>query len=243
MAALTENPYVKAIYNTFGAFWGNFSSGFAATIRYCFASDVDGHSPIYPCMFALPLVLLIFLRKTPAFRVIITCVAIWLAFVLLQLRFRHYPFMRNMIAHNSVFLATLLLSIHYAAQKLSERLRFSALLPAVSILFCAIMGLHFLRYMNDHVADSLYFNDTRLRFDLQAKMLTAIPGQAAVWTSDESFFPRYILNKKGINVSHCFNSRQTFFVLDRQVGEVPPVSLNSLTRVDSADQYLVYRKK
>ncbi len=242
LSALTDNEYVRVAHPSWPDFWNNFKSGFDATIRYCFASDVDGHSLIYPILFAAPMLLLPFLRGTRASLYIICGLTIWAVFLMLQMKFRHYPFMRNMIAHCSVSLAILMISIHFFSKKVFGKTRLSFIQHAAPLLFCLLSMVHFVRYMYGNLNGGLYFYDTVGRYNDQLRMIKGIPKGAAVWTSDESFFPRYLLLQAGTHACNCYNG-QRFFIVDKTLGEQPPILVSDLKCIDSANQYLVYHAK
>jgi hypothetical protein len=164
----------------------------------------------------------------------------WVVFLVLQLRLKHYPFMRNMTAHVSIILCSLLVSIHFVLLWIGSKIRVKALLPIGATVFCLAAGVHFARFMNGHVHDSLYFYDAKTGYDLPMEAIAKIPKASRVWCSDQSFYLEYLLRRRGSDASHCMDEAQEYFITDRNEG-LPPAPVD-IRPVDSFLQYLIYKK-
>lgn len=242
LSAFVDNPYVKVFDISWTEFWGGFQRDINSTIQYSFGGNVDAHSNLYTVLFYLPLFATPFLHRGRTGTVLSLNLIIWIVFALLQFKFRHYPFMRNMIAHVSIGLCALLLCMHVLLEWLQKKLRISFLLPVGAIAFCLIIGIHFVRFMGGHVHDSLYFYDAKMGYDLPMNTIQRIPLNADVWCSDQSFYLQYLLKRRGTDASHCMGEHQEYFITDRNEGVPPVPGAINILRVDSVLQYLIYRK-
>jgi hypothetical protein len=243
LANFTDNQYVKALDVPFSKFWEQFSERINATIQFSFGGDIDATNYLYTALFYAPFWITPLLVRKRAGFVLIANVCLWAAFLLLQLKFRHYPFMRNMMAHVGISFLALLLSLHFILQWVGQRVNLKLVLPVGTVLFCAVAATHFVRFMTHHVNDSLYFYDAKTGYDQPIATIAKIPVTDKVWCSDQSFYLQYLLECRGSNASHCMDAGQTYFITDRNEG-IPPVPVGIvITPVDSVLQYLVYRRK
>lgn len=239
MDAFTENPYVKMLDISLSDFWREYRGKHNSTIQYSFGGDVDAFNYVYTLLFYLPIAAIPLLIRGHFRFVVVFNVLLWLTFTLLQLKFRHYPFMRNMIAHVSFSLVALLLSLHFMLQWIGERIRFKWILPAGISLFCLAAALHFVRFMNGHVHDSLYMYEAKSGYELPMKTIKRIPKDAEVWCSDQSFYLQYLLQRRGTDAAHCLTGSQQFFITDRNEG-LPPTA--GIQPIDSVLQYVIYQR-
>jgi hypothetical protein len=81
--------------------------------------------------------------------------------------------------------------------------------------------------------------DAKSGYELPIQTIQRIPQNAAVWCSDQSFYLQYLLQRRGSDASHCIDSNQTFFIIDRNEG-VPPAG--QILPVDSVLQYVIYQR-
>jgi hypothetical protein len=241
LSAFTDNQYVRALDIPWKDYWSQIGKDLDSTAQYTFAGNVDGHSTLYAILFYVPFLAALLLFKSRARNVLLINLSVWLAFLLLQLKFRHYPFMRNMTAHVCIGLCALLMALHFTTLWISTKVRVKLLLPVVVAAFCLAAGVHFVRFMNGHIHDSLYYYDAKTGYDLPMQAIAKIPKTSRVWCSDQSFYLQYLLKRRGSDASHCMDEGQEYFITDRNEG-VPPTSL-AIQPVDSVLQYLIYKRQ
>jgi hypothetical protein len=238
--AFTNNRYVAALPISLSEYWPQFTEKLNSTIQFCFGANVDSTNYLYTGLFYLPFLALPFLFRTKAGFVLAFNALLWVAFALLQIKFRHYPFMRNMVAHVSISLCATLLSLHFMLKWLGEKLRLNWILPICSTLFCTAAGVHFVRFMSGHVNDSLYFYDAKAGYDLPMNTIKKIPMDAHVWCTDESFYLQYLLRRRGTDASQCANESQTYSIVDKNENlKLSP----GLKAIDSVQQYVIYYRE
>lgn len=241
LSAFTSNQYVRALDTPWSDYWNQLGNDLHSTIQYSFGGNVDSHSTLYTILFYVSFVAVVLLFKSRARNILLINLSIWVAFLLLQLKFKHYPFMRNMTAHVSIMLCALLLSIHFILLWLGSTIKVKTLLPIGVVAFCLAAGVHFVRFMNGHVHDSLYYYDAKTGYDLPMETIAKIPKVSRVWCSDESFYLQYLLRRRGSDASHCMDEGQEYFITDRNEG-VPPAPV-AIQPVDSVLQYLIYKRQ
>jgi hypothetical protein len=240
LSAFTDNQYVRILPTSWTDYWPQLGRDINATIQYSFGGNVDARSTLYTVLFYAPLLMAPLLYRSRVAPVLFINICIWIVFFLLQLKFRHYPFMRNMIAHVSLALCALLLGMHELLDWLGRKIKARLVLPVFAVAFCLISGVHFIRFMRGHVHDSLYFYDARSGYDLPRATIQHIPVNARVWCSDQSFYLQYLLKRRGSGASHCMEAAQTYFITDRNEG-VPQVPGIRIAPVDSVLQYVIYK--
>lgn len=243
LAAYTKNPYVTPHAGPFREFFKVFLEAFDDAIRYSFASDIDGTSVVYLFAFCLPLLAWPFCNKEGK-RAALQFFVFWAVFCVMQLGLtRRWPFMRNMVAHCSLFAAVFPVVFYHTVQRLSGRFRVSRAVPALLTgTLLLLTGVHYLRFMKDHLND-LYYNSLSKSYTGAFAPVDVIPADARVWYSDESFFPHFLLLGRKIPASHCAEGDYNFLVLDHRLEKLP-AALESIpkTEIFRNEQYVVYRR-
>lgn len=245
LAAYTQNPYVTPAADSLSGFFSIFRTALESTIRYSFASDIDGTSVVYPVAFLLPLLAWPFCRSPEGKRAILQFAIFWAVFCGMQLGItRRWPFMRNMVAHCSLFAGVFLVAFYYAAQGLLGGFRRLKALPnLLTALLLLATGIHYIRFMQDHLND-LYYNLLDKSYAGPAQLVEKIPTDARVWYSDESFFPHFLLRQKDIAASHCADDTgYNYFIWDHRLEALPAAFQNiPTTEVFRNEQYVLYQK-
>lgn len=246
LPAYTQNPYVTPFEGSFPEYTQVLLAAVNSTVRYSFASDIDGESLVYPIAFFLPLVAWPFCRSETGRRAVLQLVVFGAVFAFMQLFVtRRWPFMRNMIAHVSLFAVVFPLCFYDAVRGISLRLRLRPFLPALATaLLLLLTAVHYLRFMRDHLND-LYYNDLVRSYKGPAQLVASVPADGRVWYSDESFFPHFLLRQKNISASHCTGGDDyNFFILDHR-SEALPAHFQSVPvqEVFKNEQYVLYKRK
>jgi hypothetical protein len=263
-AALMDNGYVKDTGDFFTNFVPNFRVAFRSAIQYCFSGFVDAHDWSYVALFFLPLALLPFIRKSRASGSVGFYVIVWVAFCIVELKIQHFPFMRNLIAHASITLAAALLACYaFIRRALWEGKRgFRSMLAflldlradrdwgkwrivqAAAIagagLVCIAVAVHFVRFNQDHIHDSLYFYNADSRYRTLHEAVMTLPAGARVGVSDEGFYWEYLCERRGLTASMCMGPSATHYIkMDTEI--LPPYLEGRVEKIRQADEYEIYR--
>jgi len=242
-AAVTDNRYVKAgKILAFKEYWPGFKNTFRCSIQYCFSGNIDGHNWSYLILFFLPVLLYFLIRKTGSASFVGFYIITWLVLTAMILNTQVYPFMRNLIAHDSITLGVLLISIYtFANQILGERYK----LVRAGLFSVAVLGMayHFTVFNRGHIHDSIYSYEADVRYKSLQSAVLSLPAGARVGLSDEGFYWQFLCERRGIPASMCMGVDANYYIKIKDTESLPAMDSSRATLWKMADEYEIYKLK
>ncbi len=239
LGAITENRYVVAEKVPLARYAPDFWNGFRSGVQYTFSGSVDARNISYLLAFFLPLALLPFLVRRRVFTTLLFLLFVWISFAGLLFCMQRFPFMRNLIAHSSLTLAALLLSSYSLLQSVFGA-RFTWLQHTLPVLCCAMVGLHFARFNQQHIYDSLYFYQSDTRYRTLHEAILKLPADSRVWVSAEGFYWEYLCKRRKLPASMCLGPSATHYIR-METEPLPPELSGKVEKILQADEYEILR--
>ncbi len=158
----------------------------------------------------LPLLLLLSGRKSKYFLLGLFYAVLVLVFFALVIAMKRLSFERNLIGHYSIALAFLLITVHWLTTL--ARPAPPAVRGTASILVAMLLIVQFFKTNNTLLRDTLYEYDVNAAYMKAAYELNNLLPTGTIAYSDESFYCRYILEKRFLATNKCADGTGTFYV-------------------------------
>ncbi len=163
------------------------------------------------------------------------CLA-WGAFWLIELRMKHLPPYRNLIAQQSLSLAAVVMAVWMLLSTVFKKI--VLLRKGVMAVSCAALSICFIRYNRDNLDTAMYGYSLRGAWNSSAGLIERLPPGTRLATSAESFYPRYVCLLRGIPASDCMGDEASMYL--KRNDDALPTEYGQLVKVDSNDDYELY---
>jgi len=245
--SISNNHYVKPMgrYKTAKEFADFFFPYFKPYVEHIF-SDITlaGHHLNYLLCF-LPLGLLFFRKNKCATIFGLFYLSMWASFFALVFVMKRPPFERNLLGNYSITLMAVLLTFYWLLSTLMAKIKkvieSQVIFKVVFALAPVFLIVHFIRTDIYYLKDTLYEYEVNTRYNEVRVGLNLIPRGSKVDFSDESFYARYILEKKGITSEKC-SSFNSDFVIKQDDEVLPSWVKDQYYLIGKVNEFNIYQK-
>lgn len=240
--AFADNRYVAMGVVNLKVFMPEFLSVFKYYVKYCFAFLLGEGNKISYALFAIPLLLIFSKDKNKKWLSVFYSV-MWVVFIVLVLYMKRIPFSRNLTIHFSITLAMVAYAMFVFLYWLGEKIHAPVLSPIILTLLCATMCWHFMATYPKNAISLLYFNPANDIYAFNTQSIKAIPNDATVYCSPESFYWRYLRVRQNLPANYCQTGQEQYLV-KRVTGELSPIDTTGYRKIQTfPDEYELWQKQ
>jgi hypothetical protein len=173
--SVTSNKHVKPSSSFNIDLYGNFRS----FIHECFWDYELNRLPFYAILFLLPLLVFILQKGRERKILLISYLVLWPGYILVSVVMRHYGFMRNLIAQESISLFMVLIALYWLFDRMAVKVRRPILIGGFALI-ATLQLVHFVRLFPTHVDYYLYLISTNHHNSMVKRELKTFPQNASI---------------------------------------------------------------